>query len=128
MHESTGRQDEREGYDIPEQQLSGDERAILGPAEALTIEHFRAILGQADHRCFFGKGVERHSNSPEGFAPFNQHDFWPLLEAHGTGFATGQIDKKLREFIRTGDAKQLLDIIVYTTALICWEDAGHAYR
>lgn len=94
-------------------------RDVLGPA-ALTRTHFQEILAEADARCFEGKGVERHAGSD---VPFEQHDFWPLFTQTGPGGPQFQIAKKIAEYRRTYDRNELLDVINYATAMICYHDA-----
>lgn len=122
MHESSRNQDERKRNDVP---LAGSESGTVdsnvhGDA-ALTRTHFQEILAEAEARCFMGKGQERHAAEPT--APFEEHDFWPLFTTAGSGGPQFQIAKKLAEYRRTHDRQELLDVINYAAAMVCYHDA-----
>lgn len=64
-----------------------------------------------------GFGAQEHSDGLE-------EDFWDLFSQAGFGGAHFQILKKLKQYSRTRDVTELLDVINYATAYVQWHYAN----
>lgn len=76
----------------------------------------KALNGAYDQAAR-GKGKERHAND----LPFHLQPMQTLIQAHGLGFATGQVGKKAQESLgmdKDAAIRELYGAIVYAAGAI----------
>lgn len=90
--------------------------------ELLTEDHFKEILAQAHARAYLEKGRRHQLEEHEG-----DQAMWSILRLSGIEFATGQMHKKLHEYVKAyrsagpnASNAEILDVIVYATMLLMW--------
>lgn len=62
-------------------------------------EHLHRILMLAYDQAANGKGKERHSKQTVGFRPWHEQPIMQIGRMTGTGYHTGQVQKKVQEAV-----------------------------
>lgn len=87
-------------------------------------EQLTRILLLAYKQAAEGKGKERHSKQAIGFRPWDQQPILQIGRMCGTGYQSGQVQKKVQEAVTmagngnfSGAKAEVLGVIVYAAAL-----------